>query len=38
MLDVGLVLLEICPLAPPGAQKYADQLTGGTAPSLLDSF
>ncbi len=28
MLDVGLVLLEICPLAPPGVQKYADQLTG----------
>ena len=38
MLDVGLVLLEICPLAPPGAQKYADQLTGYVLWAVLAMF
>lgn len=25
---MNLIPLEVCPIAPPGAQQYADQLTG----------
>lgn len=25
---VGTVLQDVCPVAPPGAQAYADQMTG----------
>ena len=28
MSGVGLVVLQVCPSAPAGAQRYVDQITG----------
>lgn len=33
-----LILLEVCPVAPPGAQRYADQLTGYVLWGVLALF
>ena len=27
-VELALVPMQICPVAPPGAQQYADQITG----------
>lgn len=35
---VGLVPLEVCPVAPPGAQVYVDQVTGYVAWGVLVLF
>ena len=33
-----LIPMEICPVAPPGAQQYADQLTGYVLWAVLALF
>lgn len=33
-----LIPLEVCPVAPPGAQQYADQLTGYVLWGVLALF
>lgn len=33
-----LIPLDVCPVAPPGAQQYADQLTGYVLSGVLALF
>lgn len=35
---MALVPMQICPIAPPGAQQYADQLTGYVLWGVLALF
>lgn len=35
---MNLIPMEICPIAPPGAQQYADQITGYVLWGVLALF
>ena len=37
-VELALVPMQICPVAPPGAQQYADQLTGYVLWAVLALF
>ena len=37
-VELALVPMQICPVAPPGAQQYADQLTGYVLWGVLALF
>ena len=37
-VELALVPMQICPVAPPGAQQYADQLTGYVLLAVLALF
>lgn len=38
VFEAALVPLKVCPVAPPGAQQYADQLTGYVLWGVLALF